>query len=123
MPRSQVCSPESRKYDRRLLSSDVIGKELSAERLSASCLGLSFEGMDFVTDALVSPPHRVRFGREWLANICETAELAQAQFCSAEAFTALAALALVFSTPRLRALAGRVIGAEREERAASGISP
>ena len=77
MLRSQVCSPESRKYDRRLLSSDVIGKELSAERLSeASCLGLSFEGLDFVTDALVSPPHPFRFGREWLANICETAELA-----------------------------------------------
>src|SRR5262249_46439975 len=79
MLRSQVCFPESRKYDRRLLSSDVIGKELSAERLSeASCLGLSFEGLDFVADALISPPRPFRFGREWPANICETAELAQA---------------------------------------------
>jgi hypothetical protein len=34
----QVCSPESQKYDRPSLSSDVIGKELCADRLSKTVL-------------------------------------------------------------------------------------
>jgi len=79
-----VCSPQSQKYDRPSLSSDVIGKELRADRLSKpSCLGFGFEGLDFVTDALVSSaPYPFRFERQWLENIGDAAELDQAQFCA-----------------------------------------
>jgi hypothetical protein len=59
-------------------STDVIGEELWAEGLfKPSCLGFGFEGLDFITDALVSfapCPFRVRW--HWLANIWPAAEIA-----------------------------------------------
>jgi hypothetical protein len=45
----------------RYQSSDVIGEELRAERLlEAMCLGIGFEGLDLLGDALVGPAARER---------------------------------------------------------------
>jgi len=67
--------------------SDVV--ELCADRLpKPSCLSSGFEGLDFVTDALVSSAMcPFGLGGHWFANIWEAAEL-QAQFCGGEPFTA-----------------------------------
>jgi hypothetical protein len=69
-----------------LSSSDVIGEELCAERLlKPACLGLGFEGLDFIPDASVGFAARpFGLGRHWLADIWEAAEL-QAQFIGAGA--------------------------------------
>jgi hypothetical protein len=46
----RIVPPRVGNYDRWSLSSDVIGKELCAERLSkSSCFGFGFEGLDFIT--------------------------------------------------------------------------
>jgi hypothetical protein len=73
---------------RTIILAHMIRKKPCAERLSkASCLGFGFEGLDFVTDALVGfAACPFGLGRHWLADIWEAAEL-QAQFRGGEAFT------------------------------------
>ena len=58
--------------------SDVVGEEPCADRFpKPSCLSSGFEGLNFVTDALVSSaPYPFRFERQWLENIGDAAELA-----------------------------------------------
>ena len=56
-----VCSPKSRNYDPGSIcpSSYVIGEELRVEALlETSHLGFGFEGLDFVTNAMVRPAAR-----------------------------------------------------------------
>jgi hypothetical protein len=68
----------------------MIRKKLCAERLSEpSCLGFGFEGLDFVTDASVSPA-TCPFGleRQGLVDIWETTELEETQFRGGETFAA-----------------------------------
>jgi hypothetical protein len=72
------------------LSADVIRKELGAEGLlKPLCLGFGFEGLDFVTDALVSLATRpFGLGGYWLSRGRQAAE-PEAELCSGEASTAV----------------------------------
>jgi hypothetical protein len=60
----------------------MIRKKLGAEGLSVSlCLGFGFEGLDFVSDALVGfATLPFGFGRHWLVDIWQAAELEETQF-------------------------------------------
>ena len=68
----------------------MIGEELCTERLSEPlCLGIGFEGLDFFSDALVGSAARpFGFGRQWLGDVWETAEL-EAEFRGSQAFAAV----------------------------------
>jgi hypothetical protein len=53
------------------------------------CLSFDFEGLDFVTNALVGSAARpFEFGRHWLVDIWPAAELCEAQFRGLQAFMA-----------------------------------
>ena len=56
--------------------SDMIGEELCAERLlEPLCLSFGFEGLDFVTNTLVSPAARPFWlGGHWLSRGRQAAE-------------------------------------------------
>jgi hypothetical protein len=80
-----VASSQMRRADclgyRTIILAHMICKKLGAKSLSkASCLGFGFEGLDFVTDALVGSA-ACPFGLEWdwFIDVWEATD-AQAQF-------------------------------------------
>src|SRR5262245_37226084 len=84
---SQIPRADQRAGYKTIILAHMIREKLGAERLSkASCLGFGLEGLDFVTDALVSPVS-VHFGFGWkgLANVWPAAELCEAQFSGLQA--------------------------------------
>jgi hypothetical protein len=93
----------------------MVSEQLRAEGLlTPSPVGFGFEGLDFVTNALVGPAAGpFGLGRHWLVDIWEAAE-AEAELCGGEAFAAVA-IALLSGVGQLVAmLAGQMAVAKEQ---------